>query len=62
LTPFVTTLVTTCHRENLLLMCAHTNLVAEWNFIGFAYAQKKFINYPHHPVNASADSNRDSDV
>jgi hypothetical protein len=26
------------------------------------YAQKKFINYPHHPVNASGDSNRDLGV
>jgi hypothetical protein len=37
-------------------------LVADGILLVMHYAQKKFINYPHHPVNASADSNRDSDV
>ena len=35
---------------------------AEGNFTVYAYAEKKFINYHHHPAFAPSDSNSELDV
>jgi hypothetical protein len=56
LLPLFVTLKTCCR------IYAGTNLLLLENVFFMLYAQKKFINHPHHPVNTVVDSIGDMGV